>query len=254
MPEQITLYTSAGCPYSHRVELALAEAKVDFTRVEIDLGNKPEWYASKVNPASKVPAIAYGGPQVPPDQPSPESIKLAESLILVEFVADLYPASALLPTDAVLRAKARFFIDVVSTKFGPAFMAPLDALEALQSLLPADKPFAVGEEFTAADIALAPFLARMEVALKNDIGAYKEGEGTKAAEYFFSGGRFARLVKYFDEIKARESFKTTFNAKGIKEKYGERFGPLRQQSPNTTDVAREGMNDEARTPHSFRDE
>ncbi|KAJ6605274.1 glutathione S-transferase [Mycena vulgaris] len=216
MPEQITLYTSAGCPYAHRVELALAEAKVDFTRVEIDLGNKPEWYASKVNPASKV---AYGGPQVPPDQPSPESIRLAESLILVEFVADLYPASALLPTDAVLRAKTRFIIDVVSTKFGPAFMAPLvrgesfaalwDVLEALQSLLPTDKPFAV--------------------ALKNDIGAYKEGEGTKAAEYFFSGGRFARLVKYFDEIKARESFKTTFSAKGIKEKYGERFGPLRQQ-------------------------
>ncbi|KAJ7107350.1 hypothetical protein C8R44DRAFT_885373 [Mycena epipterygia] len=34
MPEQITLYTS-------KVELALAEAKVDYTRVEIDLKNKP---------------------------------------------------------------------------------------------------------------------------------------------------------------------------------------------------------------------
>ncbi|KAJ6542517.1 thioredoxin-like protein [Mycena vulgaris] len=236
MPEQITLYTAAICPYAHRVELALAEAKVDFTRVEIDLGNKPEWYALKINPASKVPAIAYGGPQAPPDQPSPESVKIAESLILVEFVADLYPASALLPTDPVLRAQARFFIDVVSTKFGPAFMAPLargesfaglgDALEALQNLLPADKQFAVGNQFTAADIALAPFLARMEVALKNEIGAFKAGEGTKAAEYFFSGGRFARLVKYFDAIKGRESFKTTFDAEWIKEKYGNRFGPL----------------------------
>ncbi|KAJ6582522.1 glutathione S-transferase [Mycena vulgaris] len=238
MSEQITLYTSALCPYAHRVELALAEAKVDFTRVEIDLGNKPQWYALKVNPASKVPAIAYGGPQVPTDQPSPESVKIAESLILVEFVADLYPASALLPTDPVLRAQARFFIDVVSTKFGPAFMGLArgesfaglwDALEALQSLLPADKPFAVGNQFTAADIALAPFLARMEVALKNDIGVFKAGEGTQAAEYFFSGGRFARLVKYFDAIKARESFKTTFDAELIKENYVNRFGPLRQQ-------------------------
>ncbi|KAJ6614340.1 hypothetical protein B0H10DRAFT_2221347 [Mycena sp. CBHHK59/15] len=43
------------------------------TRFEIDLSNKPEWYAPKINPTSKVPAIAYGGLQVPPDQPSPNS-------------------------------------------------------------------------------------------------------------------------------------------------------------------------------------
>jgi hypothetical protein len=52
----------------------------------------------------------------------------------------------------------------------------------------------------------------MEVWLKNDIGAYKEGEGKKASESFFSGDRFARLVKYFDALKARESFKATFDA------------------------------------------
>ncbi|KAJ6542526.1 glutathione S-transferase [Mycena vulgaris] len=239
MPEQITLYTSALCPFAHRVELALAEAKVDFTSFEIDLGNKPEWYAPKVNPASKVPAIAYGGPQVSPDQPAPDSVKIAESLILVEFVADLKPDSTLLPKDPVQRAQARFFIDVVSTKLIPAYIGALirgqsfdafwDALDALQSLLPADKSFAVGDEFTAADIAVAPFLARMELVLKNDMGAYKAGEGTKAAEYFFSGGRFARVVKYFDAIKARESFKTTFNAKLNKEKYGPKFAEMREK-------------------------
>ncbi|KAJ6599759.1 glutathione S-transferase [Mycena vulgaris] len=239
MPEQITLYTAKICPFAHRVELALAEAKAGFNRFEIDLGNKPEWYAPKVNPASKVPAIAYGGPQVSPDLPSPESIKIAESLVLVEFIADLYPNSAILPKDPVQRAKARFFIDVVSTKFLPAYMGPLargqsfdafwDALDALQRLLPADKTFAVGDEFTAADISITPFLARMEVWLKNDIGAFKEGEGKKAAEYFFSGGRFARFVKYYEAIKARESFKETFDGEFIKEKYSARFTALRQQ-------------------------
>ncbi|KAJ7148101.1 glutathione S-transferase [Mycena crocata] len=239
MPEQLTLYTAKICPFAHRVELALAEAKVGFNRFEIDLSNKPEWYAPKVNPASKVPAIAFGGPQVSPDLPSPDSVKIAESLILVEFVADLYPDSPILPKDPVQRAKVRFFIDAVSNKFLPAYMGPVargqpfepfwDALDALQALLPADKTFAVGDEFTAADIAIAPFLARMEVWLKNDIGAFKEGEGKKAAAYFFEGQRFARLVKYFEAIKARESFKSTFDADYIKEKYSVRFAPLREQ-------------------------
>ncbi|KAJ6454160.1 glutathione S-transferase [Mycena sanguinolenta] len=240
MPEQITLYTAKICPFAHRVELALAEAKVGHSRFEIDLANKPEWYAPQVNPASKVPAIAYGGPQVSPDQPSPESTKIAESLVLVEFVADLFPDSTILPKDPVLRAKARFFIDAVSTKFLPAYMGPVArgqsfepffaALLDLQALLPTDKTFAVSDEYTIADIAITPFLARMEVWLKNDIGAYKEGEGKKAAEFFFEGDRFARLVRYFNAIKARDSFKATFDGELIKQKYAARFAPLRAQA------------------------
>ncbi|KAF7300217.1 Serine carboxypeptidase [Mycena kentingensis (nom. inval.)] len=239
MTEQLTLYTAKICPFAQRVELALNEAKAGFNRYEIDLSNKPAWYAPQVNPASKVPAIAYGGPQVSPDQPSPDSAKLAESLILVEFVADLYPDTNILPADPVQRAKARFFIDAVSTKFLPEYMGPVargtsfdpffDALAAIQNLLPKDKTFAIGDEFTAADIAIAPFLARMEIWMKNDIGAYKEGEGKKAAEYFFEGDRFKRLVEYFEAIKARESFKMTFDADYIKTKYTARFAPVREQ-------------------------
>lgn len=37
-----------------QTEIALAEVGAPFKRYEIDLGNKPEWYAPKVNPASKV--------------------------------------------------------------------------------------------------------------------------------------------------------------------------------------------------------
>ncbi|KAJ7107374.1 hypothetical protein C8R44DRAFT_885390 [Mycena epipterygia] len=79
MVAQITLYTAEIFPFSHRAELALEEAKVSYNRFEIDLNNKLEWYAPKVNPASKVPAFAYGGPQVSPDLPSPDSDKIAES-------------------------------------------------------------------------------------------------------------------------------------------------------------------------------
>ncbi|KAF7370751.1 Serine carboxypeptidase [Mycena sanguinolenta] len=240
MPEQITLYTAKICPFAHRVELALQEAKAGFTRFEIDLANKPEWYAPQVNPASKVPAIAYGGPQVSPDQPSPDSTKLTESLVLVELVADLFPESTILPKDPILRAKARLFIDAVSTKFVPSYIGPVvrgqsfepffAALLDLQALLPADKTFAASDEFTVADIAIAPFLARVEIWLKNDIGAYKEGEGKKAAEYLFEGDRFARLIRYFEAVKARDSFKATFHPEIVREQYAARFAPLRAQA------------------------
>lgn len=37
-----------------KAELALKESKLPYTRFEIDLKNKPEWYAPQVNPVSKV--------------------------------------------------------------------------------------------------------------------------------------------------------------------------------------------------------
>ncbi|CDO72828.1 hypothetical protein BN946_scf185002.g13 [Trametes cinnabarina] len=202
------------------VEIALHEAKAKHIQYQIDLQNKPEWYAPKVNPASKVPAIAYGGPDVPPDQPSPESVKLAESLILVEFIADLYPNSGILPADPVLRAKARFFVDAVSTKFVPRWQALLqgkgpvhdfyEAVEFLQGLLP-EEGYAIGP-YSLADIAITPFLGRARIALKSDLGGYPRGEGPRVLETLTSGnGRFARIGKYFHDLLERESFKATFD-------------------------------------------
>ncbi|TFK79089.1 glutathione S-transferase C-terminal-like protein [Polyporus arcularius HHB13444] len=239
MPETLTLYTAKVCPYAQRAEIALAEAKAPFTRYEIDLQNKPEWYAPKVNPASKVPAIAYGGPQVPPDQPSPESTKLAESLVLVEFIADLYPNANLLPADPVLRAKARFFIDGVSTKLVPAWHNFLQgkgsvedlykAVEYLQEQLPAEGGFAVGQ-YSIADIAITPFLARARVGLINELGAYPEGEGKKVWEALSSGqGRLARFGKYITDLLNRDSFKATFDEAYITERQKARYANARAQ-------------------------
>jgi glutathione S-transferase len=214
---------------------------VDFTRYEIDLKNKPEWYEPKVNPASKVPAIAYGGPKVPADQPSPSSTKLAESLILVEFIADLFPNSSLLPKDPVLRAQARFFIDTFTAKFTPANFAfqsgkaanadaIFSAIEQVQALLPPEG-LAVGDgkKFTIADAAVAPFFGRMELALKNDFGAYPEGEGKKVWEALQTEGRFERWRKYWADLKARDSFKATFDEAYLTQVYSSRWVKAREE-------------------------
>ncbi|TBU28315.1 glutathione S-transferase C-terminal-like protein [Dichomitus squalens] len=238
MPERITLYTAKICPFAQRTEIALHEAKADFVRYEIDLQNKPEWYAPKVNPASKVPAIAYGGPEAPPDDPSPQSVKLAESLILVEFIGDLFPQASILPADPVKRAQARFFVDVVSNKLVPGYHQYLQGkssaddlykvVESLESLLPSEG-FAVGE-YSLADIAITPFLARARVALSNDLGAYPQGEGPKVLEALTNKqGKFPRFAKYFEDLLARESFKATFDEAYLTERYKARFGNLRNQ-------------------------
>lgn len=138
--------------------------------------------------------------------------------MLVEFVADLFPNSGILSADPVQRAQTRFFIEGVSSKLIPAWYAYFlrgasvddlyTAAEYVQSLLPAEG-FAVGK-FSAADIAIAPFLARARVSLVNEIGKYPEGDGKKVWAALTSG-KFARLGKYAEDLFARESFSSTFD-------------------------------------------
>ncbi|GJE93725.1 glutathione S-transferase family protein [Phanerochaete sordida] len=242
MAQQITLYTSKVSTFAHRVEIALALCKVPYTRCEIDLWNKPEWYIPKVNPLGKVPVIAYGGPAVPPDEPSPLSTKLNESLVLVEFLADLYPASGLLPADPVLRAKARLFIDAVSTTFlGPASAGirgvlhgggdatPLvRALEALQALLP-PTGFAIGE-FSAADVALAPSLARVEMTLENNLGEYpaEAREGERILR-LIRGPGLERWAQYTRDVLTHPAVASTFDKEYNLERANKRIAKLRAE-------------------------
>ncbi|KAG5351784.1 IN2-1 like protein [Termitomyces sp. T112] len=238
MAPQLTLYTAKTCPYAHRTELALEESGLQYTSFEIDLQNKPEWYAPRVNPVSKVPAITYGGPIVPPDNPSPESTKLAESLVLLEFIADIAEPGTLLPTDPVLRAKARFFIDTVATTIGTTYGAfvfraesaekVLTSIEKIQSLLPPEG-YAIGPRFTIADAAVAPFFARLEVVLEEDIGAFDVGVGPKTLKILNTDPKFARYRKYFADIKARESFKKTFDREPMLDRWAPKVVALRAQ-------------------------
>ena len=170
-----------------------------------------------------MPAVAYGGPDVPPDQPSPESAKIAESLVLVQFFADLAPESDLLPQDALGKARVRFFLDAVSNKIQPSlsrwaigsgsYDAFFDALDAIQDQLPPiDKgKYIFGDEFTLADIAVAPFLGRsLLIQLKNGFGRFDKEEAKRGWENF-QGPKYERLRQYIDDVTARPSWQSTFD-------------------------------------------
>ena len=182
--------------WASQVRIALDEVGARYKIHEFSQkGNKPEWYYT-INPLGKVriafdpcgksrdspliagqiPAITYGGPDVPPDQPSSESEKLTESLALLEFVADIHPESNLLPADPVLRAKARrviaYYENYVHDAFKAAFFlaqpteSVLQAVEKFQSVLHPTE-FAIGE-FSIADCAVGPWLARLMLFLRKN--------------------------------------------------------------------------------------
>ncbi|KIY62573.1 hypothetical protein CYLTODRAFT_426808 [Cylindrobasidium torrendii FP15055 ss-10] len=240
MPEQITLYSAKICPYAQRAEIALAEVGADFKRYEIDLSNKPEWYAPKVNPASKVPAIAYGGPDVAPDQPSPESTKIPESLVLLQLIPELYPGkSSLIPKDPIVLAQARLFIETFSNTFSPAWVAFIfkgeeGAEEKLRSAIETvikakTHKYAVSDEFTIADAAVVPFLARLELLLTTDTGKFAPGQGSKFIASLKADASFNSFFEYLNLLKERESFKQTWHPDEVLAHFRKRLAELNAQ-------------------------
>ena len=168
--------------------------------------------------STQIPAITYGGPKHAPEEPSSEATPLIESMVIVEFLGELFPAANLIPRDPVLHAKARIFASIVDTKLldglreffflgGPA-SGLLAGFEALQALLP-PTGFAVGE-WSTADIAAAPYLVRMLMLLEHEIGKYPVGEGMKTLGALREP-KFARIMKYVEDAKAWPSFRDTWD-------------------------------------------
>ncbi|KAG1823880.1 uncharacterized protein BJ212DRAFT_1262009, partial [Suillus subaureus] len=163
-----------------------------------------------------VPTVTYGGPSVDPEDPSPLSAKITESNVILEFLADLYPDSGLLPKDLVSRAKVRFFIDA-STKHvesplhdflrgDGSYENVLKGIEFVQGLLEESGDFAVGDHYTIADACISPLLTRLKIITETDLGRFHVGLGFKLGEEL-KGPKFSKFTKYVDQILERPSLK-----------------------------------------------
>ncbi|EIW74797.1 thioredoxin-like protein [Coniophora puteana RWD-64-598 SS2] len=219
--KQITLYYSKLSVYVQRASMVLEEAKVNYKKYPIQIfAPKPDWFLEKINPRGLVPAITYGGPDVPGDQPSSEATVIIETPVIMEFIADLHPEANLLPKDPVERAKVRLFVDAVNTHFastfvgfivkGDSYQTVIDGARAVQKLLPDHGKWAIGNQFTIADIALAPFISRIELASKRGVGKYAAGENKLVLDALNSP-EFAKLKAYSANLQERPSFKATFD-------------------------------------------
>jgi len=112
---KVTLFSARACPFAHRTRLVLSEKHIEFELKEIDLQNKPAWFDQKVSGYGKVPAIEH------------EGVYLWESAVINEYLNEVFPEPALLPSAPAQRAQARILIDYANTRFTSAFGALLRA-------------------------------------------------------------------------------------------------------------------------------
>ena len=166
---EVEIYSASVCPYAHRTRLALLEKGVDFKLTEIDLQNKPEWFAD-VSPYGKVPVIKYG------------SDRVWESTIIDEYLDEVFPEPPLMPSEPGERAIARIWIDFANVKFVPTFYKLLlnqepekqqESAEMLRNHLLfmenegigkiSSGSYWFGESLTLVDIAFYPWFERWGV-------------------------------------------------------------------------------------------
>jgi hypothetical protein len=98
---KLTLISHRLCPYVQRVAIALAEKSLPFTRVDIDLAAKPEWFHA-ISPLGKTPVLKVGDSAI------------FESAVILEYLEDVYPPS-MHPVDSLARADRRAWIEVSSS-------------------------------------------------------------------------------------------------------------------------------------------
>jgi glutathione S-transferase len=164
----ITLYDADRCPYCARVRIALAEKRVAYEVVEIDLDDRPSWIYEK-NPLGLVPILEEN------------SFVLPESAVINEYLEERYPEPALWPADAGERAFGRLLVFRFDRLSKPYYALRreeegaserLDAeLAKLNAVLDA-QPYLSGREYGLADIDYVPWILRARDRMGVDIGRF----------------------------------------------------------------------------------
>ncbi len=162
---ELVFYAGWFCPFVQRTWVALEEKELSYEYREVNPYKKDKEFL-EINPLGLVPAIVYHGKS------------LYESLVLNEFLEDEFPNSKpLLPKDSFERARIRLWIDHLTKKFTPVFYRTMQAQEedkqkealaefigTLKKYLDQVKgPWFSGEEFSLADITIAPWINRIYI-------------------------------------------------------------------------------------------
>lgn len=170
----ITLVSFALCPYVQRAAITLAEKAVPFTRIDVDLADKPDWFRA-ISPLGKVPLLQVG-----------ETV-LFESAPIVEYLDEVH-APRLHPDDPLTRARHRAWMEVGSsiladlwvvetTADAAAFDEKLAAIYAKFARIEAvlgDGPYFDGGTFRIVDAVFAPIFRYFDVFdTFTDLGAFE---------------------------------------------------------------------------------
>lgn len=95
----IHLYSMAICPFVQRTRILLGYKGIAYEHTEMDPTSVKSAWFQQLNPVGKVPVIDHGGRI------------LYESLVINEYLEEVYPERALLPPHPYQRALCRILID-----------------------------------------------------------------------------------------------------------------------------------------------
>jgi maleylpyruvate isomerase len=168
----VKLYTYFRSSAAYRVRIALNLKGLPYEMAAIHLTkdgghqHKPEYHA--INPQGRVPALALSNGEI-----------LTQSLAIIEYLDEIQPEPALLPADALERAKVRAVAQVIACDIHPLNnlislqylkrtlkqeQADIDAwyhhwviegFKAVEAMIAAG-PYACGAHVTLADVCLIP--------------------------------------------------------------------------------------------------
>jgi glutathione S-transferase len=96
------------CPYTQRAAIQLAEKNVPYERVYVDLASKPDWFL-QISPLGKVPVLRT------------REASIFETAVICEYLEEVEPATPLLPTDPLDRARERGWAEFASAILADVF-------------------------------------------------------------------------------------------------------------------------------------
>lgn len=173
----VTLYGRAISNYYNKIKLALMEKEIPFLE-ELLVPSQDEAML-KLSPLGKIPLIKSNDGY------------LSESQAILEYLEDIYPGNPLYPEEAFERAKCREFIqhlelnvELIARRlyaevfFGQTISQEIKdevkskltlGLTGLSRLMKLS-PYALGDKFTAADVAVWPHLQQVSFATQQVYG------------------------------------------------------------------------------------
>jgi glutathione S-transferase len=163
------------CPYVQRAVISLTEKNVPFERIDIDLGNKPDWF-KQISPLGKTPVLRVG------------ATSIFESAVILEYLEEtqdrpLHPSDPLKRAEhrswiefgsATLNDVAGFYLAVDESAFSSKTKALADKFSLLENRTRA-APYFDGDGFSLVDAAFGPVFRYFDTFDKiDDFGIYAD--------------------------------------------------------------------------------